>query len=170
MITLAKILQDGILVVERELTEEESLTVTSTVDKTNYVIYYQGDEPQYLTESLDKLKEARIKDIDAKTNSIINRGFLYNGKMFSNSEVAQGNWTKIVAGTQNGSILSTDFPFPLSTIGEDIYMLQESELPSFFRAHLMSISVAKFAGSQIKYAVKMAQTFEQINAIKDERP
>ena len=72
MITIPYIFENNIITLERELTKDEALTVTSrSINATDYV-YYQGDEmpePEPLTENLD-LKDA---DVDSLTNDFIEK-------------------------------------------------------------------------------------------------
>lgn len=46
MITIEAIQQEGFIRPERELTEEEKLTVTSALSNGVEYIYYEGDEPE----------------------------------------------------------------------------------------------------------------------------
>lgn len=53
MITIKLVTLDGVLMPERELTQEERKTVTSTLFDGINAIHYQGDEPIIINETIN---------------------------------------------------------------------------------------------------------------------
>lgn len=126
-----------------------------------------GDETRYI--SLEDLKAKRNLEINARTKQIIYQGFTHNSKIFSNSDIAQSNYNKIMAGLASGIILQADFPFLLSCMDETLYLLPEVEVNPFYRAHLESIATAKFSGSVLKNQINQCSTYAEVMAIIDTR-
>lgn len=161
------------LTIEEELLiEKNPITSVKTDGANNVVIYYQNDEPvpeEEVPLSLEEKIKIRCDLTNAKTKEIIYRGFTFNGKLFSNSEVAQNNYNGMLAGLNAGIILSQDFPLPLSCMDETQYNLQENEVNDFFKAHLLSIASAKFSGTALKEAYLNAKSIEELDLILDNR-
>lgn len=123
---------------------------------------------RYNFQDLDDYKEALFEKIDTKTRKIIGEGFDFDGKKFSLSQAAQSNWTNIKTNKVDFSLMGL-FPLQISTIDNNIYMLQETDVDSFWSAGMAAVKGAYTSGSDIKKQVFDSTTIADLNAIVDNR-
>lgn len=112
----------------------------------------------------------RISEIDARTAELIKRGFTFSGKQFSMSDAAQRNWIALSSGLANGLL---PFPMAISTIDESSHVLVSAdELKMFLGAYLLyqaDPAQPLGAGRVLKERATSASTFEELDAIVDDR-
>jgi hypothetical protein len=108
----------------------------------------------------------KIKAIDEKTSSLIAQGFTFDGHQFSLSIAAQQNISTLQMLVDKELL---DPQSPLSTIDDQVYMLQRADAPAFIQAAYARVFPTKIAGTMLKAQVMTAETEEAINAITDSR-
>ena len=145
-----------------DLTQEQENTLTTTIAEQKAV----EDWPYTLTEA--KIK--KINEIDSKTIILIQTGFLYNENNFSMSDAAQRNWIGIST-AKNAGMLS--YPFPVSTVDEGTYYLQDSTDALNFLIAYMTYQTDPTkplgAGRILKAQVQAATTVAEVEAVVDNR-
>lgn len=142
----------------RQLTAQEKQTITSFASVGDDYVYYQGDEPP--TEpTLAQLKEAKIVQIDAETESNIVAGFVYDGKLFSMSVNAQINWSNFP------NLPSQVFPLTIMSKSDEEYVLLEANKTNFYLTALGHKNGHLQAGNAKKKAVQACQTIEELNQL-----
>lgn len=170
MIILTYIRNGATVIAQRELTAEEKKSVTSTVTNgTNKTItYYQGDEPIY-SPSLEESKILKNISIDQRTMELIYSGFEFDGRHFSLSDKAQGNWAGMIGGIGAGILVEGDFPLTLSDMSDNKYLLSWENALLFCAKAVSTIKNHKKSGSDLKELVNQCITVKQISEIIDNR-
>lgn len=118
--------------------------------------------------TLEGLKAYRYKQIDSITQILIGQGFTFDGQVFSLSVAAQSNWTNIKSNKTTFSAMGA-FPLQISTKNDNIYMLTEANVDSFWGAGFIAVKNAYTSGADIKKLIFDSTTIEQINTIIDNR-
>lgn len=118
---------------------------------------------------LSALKAERVAQIDEKTRFIILQGTTFDGHVFSQSPVAQINWTGLNLAIQAGYITEAHFPYTVTTLDSGSYVLEWADRDAFFQTLLAGISIPIAEGRAIKTAVTNATTIEEVIAVVDER-
>ena len=120
--------------------------------------------------SFESLKQQKIQQIDSRTSELIKSGFEFDGHNFSMSEPAQRNWTGLGTARSNNLV---QFPLPISTIGEDIYNIQDdSTLLQFiitYMTYMTDPNQPLGAGRILRAQVSNSTTQEELDAVVDDR-
>ena len=117
--------------------------------------------------SLAGLIEEKIVEIDKKTQEIIDKGFSYNGKVFSLSSNAQLNWLGLKLGDAENLVL---FPVSITTkFDEEYKIIDKDEMKVFYGMGLGYVKSIVDAGRDLKISAKAATSIEELNNIKDNR-
>jgi hypothetical protein len=114
--------------------------------------------------SLDDRKAAKIKEIDKRTQELIESGFSFDGHSFSLSLSAQVNWI----GLKVMSELLT-WPIEITTVDDGAYELQQVNLLAFAATAAATVQSHLAAGRALKLQVQAAASKEAVEAIKDNR-
>jgi hypothetical protein len=113
---------------------------------------------------LSARKAAKIAAIDSRTDDLIRQGFAFDGKNFSLSTEAQGNWTALFVFKD---ILS--WPIPVTTNDDEEYSLTLENLPSFCLSAAGVVNAAISSGRALKIAANAATTIAELDAVVDNR-
>lgn len=145
----------------------EYLTVFQTwVDSGNTPSAYDA----YDGLTLEEAKSKRIREVDSKTETLIESGFTYDGSSFSMSTNAQRNWSALGAANANGLLT---FPLPISTVDEGSYSVaDEPSLLAFLGAYLTyqtDPAQPLGAGRVIKTEIQACTTVAEVKAVQDNR-
>lgn len=117
---------------------------------------------------LMSLKEARISQIDNKTQEIISRGFSFDNNRFSLSLPAQSNLTNIKANKEMFNSLN-QFPLTISTLDNTLYQLSYANVDSFWLAGMVVVKEAYSIGGQLKNSIVNATSISEVEQIVDPR-
>lgn len=117
---------------------------------------------------LMSLKEARISQIDNKTQEIISRGFSFDNNRFSLSLPAQSNLTNIKSNKELFNSLN-QFPLTISTLDNTLYQLSYANVDSFWLAGMVVVKEAYSIGGQLKNSIVNATSISEIEQIVDPR-
>jgi hypothetical protein len=114
--------------------------------------------------TLDELKIQKKQEIDAKTETLIKLGFVYDSETFSMSENAQINWTNL-------KLLESALTWPveLTTVDDTAYSLSQANLDAFMSAALTHKQTQLDSGRALKVAVNNAVDKTALDAIQDNR-
>jgi len=113
--------------------------------------------------TLQELKDLRYKGIDSTTSYIIRQGFIFDGSSFSLSENAQINWTNL------NLLPDGVYPITISTMTEDIYILQLVDRDAFYMAAVAAKLTPLNTGSAIKKLIFDCVDEACVNLIEDNR-
>lgn len=124
------------------------------------------DSSEY-AEGLDRVKNEKIKIIDKKTHELIVSGFPFDGKLFSSTLEAQGNWSDMLLAHVAGLL---PFPFPVTTHDDQEYSLADGNSVVNFVMTQKTVSNSHYAsGRALKLAVKAATDEAGVAAVEDLR-
>lgn len=134
----------------------------------NWVIKNLDDNSE---EKLKELKELKMREIDAKTDELINKqGLSYDSNVFSMSTKAQSNWTDLALGVIAGLI---QFPYKIQKKDESEYILESKEKAMQF---IMAVAAFKSGvnsplgtGRDLKEKVSKAVSIKELDLIIDTR-
>lgn len=140
----------------RELTDDESKTVTSRATNANGYVYYQGDEPE-TTLNLEDLKATIREQVDKETASNITAGFTFAGLTFSMGIEAQVNWTNFPM------LPEAVFPLSVMSKNDEELMLTFANKNLFYGTALTHKNTCLQAGNAKKKAVNACQTERELN-------
>lgn len=118
---------------------------------------------------LTEYKSIRNTVIDDKTYAVILLGFTYDGEVFSLSDHAQHNWSQIKNDLSDGTLVSGDFPYKVTTIDDKEYLLTEANVSGFYDAGAAVIKVQVDLGRDLKILVTDAADETAVDAIIDDR-
>ena len=172
MIRIKKIFEDNSVRPERELTESEKSTVILRYGDDIDFIYYQiGEEnnEDYIrltNPSILELKESIKSNIDKKTTELIYGGVTFSGLTFSMSDSAQTNWSNFPNMYQFAPHL---FPLPILSKNDEPYLLQYSDVMSFYFAALIHKNTQLQSGAILKQQIDAMTTKEELEAFVDPR-
>ena len=128
--------------------------------------YSSWDGSAWVTkqESLVSHKKRKKRAIDAKTVSLIVKGFTFDGDVFSTSIRAQINWNNLKHS-------ESDFTWPveISTRNGGAYSLTQANLPSFWLASRDHIKGHYDSGRALRVQVNAATTHAEVDAVVDTR-
>jgi len=122
-----------------------------------------------LEETIKTEKIVKNNNIDKKTAELIANGIFFNGEYFSLSQNAQSNWNAIQTAISSDVLTEADFPFEISTLDDDIYMLEWSQVPHFMATVIQTVATHLGVGRRLKKNVKLSTTIEELDQIIDER-
>lgn len=115
---------------------------------------------------IEFIKSLRYKEIDEKTELLINNGYIYSGIVFSLSDNAQKN----LLGAYSAKELLT---YPFSWNSKDDTTTYEItdviDMTNFFMTALSTKKSHQDSGSAIKEQIRNCNTIEQVNSIIDNR-
>ena len=117
---------------------------------------------------LERAKRAKKKEIDDRTDELIEAGVPFNGDVFSMSLAAQSNWMGIVQ-AYNMSLLA--FPYEVSTnTGDQRYTFNTfGEFQQFYGTGMYVLGQHVAGGRALKEQVTLANNISGVNAIQDNR-
>lgn len=118
--------------------------------------------------SLTYAKRSKIKEIDARTDALIAKGFTYQGKQFSLSLTAQ---SKMMGLNQVRSEPEVQYPIRWNTKEDDsVVVLANADAVRGF--YLTAVGTYRYhvdSGTDLKDLVRSASTIEDLNSIVDDR-
>ena len=118
--------------------------------------------------ALQRAKIAKHRRIDERSDDLVDRGFLHNGKKFSMTVNAQGR----AAGLRH---VATDpgisFPLQINTIddSETFELSTPAAFNTWHKDMMLAVRAIVDAGTVIKNQVRAATTIEEVEAIVDDR-
>ena len=140
---------------------------TCTGDCTNYnsIVWAGVPVPQVDLDDkfLDFLKDFRYGEIDAKTESLIEVGFVFGGHTFSMSTNAQINWSNFP------NIPDALFPLNIMDIVDNLYVLSLANKMNFYLTALGFKNTQLQSGSVLKSQIKTCADVACVNAVIDNR-
>jgi hypothetical protein len=102
-------------------------------------------------EELLSIKNRLMFNIDVKTKTLIYVGFVYNSTLFSLSDAAQGNWTRMQLMKVSGMLT---FPQTVSTAAEVGYVLaDEAAFTGFIIAYAATVKGRLDSGIALRASV-----------------
>lgn len=115
-------------------------------------------------ESLESMKIKKLSEIDLKTTSLINQGFVFDSQTFSLSAAAQGNWLGM-------KVLENSLTWPVNcaTIDGFEYSLQQVDLDTFIGVGQVTLQTHLASGRALKVQVNNATTKAGVQAVVDNR-
>lgn len=155
------------LTVLQELRPEWFLVDTPILSGSNLIVSAQHQI--VIEDMLEEFKQKKIKAIDNRTQELIANGFLFDGHTFSLSLNAQSNFMGIKVATDGGLLTEANYPYEITTLDDETYLLQWSDKETFFGLVLGSVSTHLASGRALKSQVKQAVTQEQLDAVTDNR-
>ncbi len=113
-------------------------------------------------------KFEKVKDIDARTDQLIDAGFQYAGKQFSLSIPAQ---SKMTSAHQLKDHVLFLYPVVWNTIyDDDAYTIPDSaDMDGFYLTAVGTIRAYLDSGTSLKDAVRAATTIVEVDAVVDPR-
>jgi len=114
--------------------------------------------------SIDTAREEKHFEIDQKTHEIIERGFQFDGKVFSLDIRSQMEWVFL-------KLMEVEqiWPARIQTIDGEIYYLQQADLHNFALAAFDKIRQTFDSSTALKDDINMYSTEEEILSIEDTR-
>jgi hypothetical protein len=107
--------------------------------------------PTPFVEDLVSIKNRLIFNVDMKTRTLIYLGFTYNSTLFSLSDAAQGNWTRMQLLKVSGMLT---FPQTVSTASELGYVLtDESAFNGFIVAYAVTVKGRLDSGVALRASI-----------------
>lgn len=108
-------------------------------------------------ENLEDYKKHLVRKVDeVTTDTIIKTGFVFeDGKSFSMSTNAQINWSNLM------QMDNEDFPLPVTTLDDEIYMLSLANRKAFYRAALNAKKQPLINAQTKKVQIKNLTTLQE---------
>ena len=113
---------------------------------------------------LQEAIENKIKEIDRNTETLIFRGFEYNGLTFSLSTNAQINWSNLP------NLPEQIFPLTILSKNDEPYSLKYSEVMNFYLTAVNGKNKHLQSGNLVKQEILKLKNSEEIINFKDDRP
>lgn len=114
---------------------------------------------------IDKLKQEKCIEIDARTDELIANGISFDGNLFSASAEAQRNWIAMYAARED-----LPYPFSVTTLDEKEYTFTDPRFVQVF--YLTGVSTINYqisSGRALKLQVMECATKECVDSIVDTR-
>lgn len=167
---------DGKVISTKYPITQEALSGRLTDYITVFETWLESNTPEdydnYDGLTLEEAKIKRIKEVDSKTETLIESGFTYDDNNFSMSTNAQRNWSALGAANAN-SLLTDKFPLTISTVDEGSYTVtDETVLMNFFGTYLnyqTDPSQPLGSGRAIKAEINACTTVNEVKAVQDNR-
>jgi hypothetical protein len=156
----------GLSTVERTLTEAQA--VNPEIASVDPDPSQEDIDVFNASQSLHRLKHAKMKAIDARTDELIAAGFTYADKSFSLSLAAQA---KMMGTHQVKDDPALTYPINWNTINDDdVYAIANAtDLNGFYLTGLGTYRTHVDGGTSLKDQVRAATTEAEVNAIVDNR-
>ena len=135
--------------------------------KTGWKMVEGRPVPCYTEETeVEALRVIKCREIDRNTQALIAQGFTFDGKQFSLSQNAQAKIADIEKLADKNLL---DPETPLSTIDDDVYLLQKTDAMNFVAAaYHRKYQVAVIPGTLLKGQIK-TKTIAQLETFQDDR-
>lgn len=107
-------------------------------------------------DTIEEYKKYLIDKLDeVTTKKILSTPFEFDGSFFSMSSNAQSNWSNIKQQDDG------DFPLPITTYDDNIYMLSLEDCADFYRAASAAKKEKLFASQIKKMEIKSLTTLQE---------
>ncbi len=114
--------------------------------------------------TLQEAKDAKIAEIQERTDELIEQGFTFDSKVFSLSLSSRTYWIGIKAIEP-----LVTWPLNVETISDESYTLSQANLDSFLGTALATIQANFDSGTTLKNQVLSATNIADVNAVTDSR-
>lgn len=162
---------DGNWIINPDLTNVNDVPVQYWKVSNDVVVEMDQSEKDvvdslYLQEAI----KSRINEVDIKSIQIIERGFSFDGSVFSLSQNAQLNWNSLKTLITSGDI-GPDENIEISTKNShnDAYILTPDKRTNFFGLAFITVKQVLNTGRSIRQQMKQATSIEELNNIIDDR-
>jgi hypothetical protein len=118
--------------------------------------------------TLDQLKEERLKEIDARTDQLIDGGFIYNSVLLSMSIESQ---VRLEGADRNRNDPAMSYPIRWNSLDDSdaVDLTDATELHTMFLTALGTLRARIDSGTLLKDAVRAATTVAEVDAVVDGR-
>jgi len=127
---------------------------------------FSPDASELSPAELDAYKDARCDAINARSDALIEEGFVLNGIRFALDQKATNRLLGLM-------ILGTSAPFPIPwgniDDSEFVTLSNAADVQAMFAAASHAEAVAGLSGQALKQAVRAATTRAQVDAVQDNR-